>query len=247
MFRRIVLASVSAIALTAAANAADIYVPGPGGYKDGPYFSWTGFYLGIYGGGADFKDHIRDVDGLNGGARFGIHQDPFVGGGTLGYNFQSGNIVYGVEADIGYMNVSESRKFDPNFIGGTFTGIEPGAYGDVTGRLGYTWGSTLLYAKGGFAWWDGKAFIDNHLGGFGGTRGFTSTFTGWVFGGGAEVMLSRAWSVKVEYLHFDFGTENATLTNTNVGRNFRYSNDLTADSVTVGLNYHLGSGYVPLK
>jgi outer membrane immunogenic protein len=248
MFLRIALASASVIALSVGASAADSSAPGSGGYKDAYNPSWTGFYLGVYAGGADVRDHIRDVDNLNGGALFGIHQDPFVGGGQIGYNFQSGNIVYGAEADIGYVNFSNKRVFDPNFVGGTFTGVEPGAYGDLTARLGYTWNpSTLLYVKGGFAWFDGDAFIDNHLGGFGGTRGVTSTFTGWVIGGGGEVMFSPAWSVKLEYLHFDFGTEDATLTNTNVRRNFRYSNDLTADQVTVGLNYHFGSGYVPLK
>jgi outer membrane immunogenic protein len=246
MLRRIALASASLIALSVGAGAADIYAPGPGGYKDTFYPTWTGFYLGVFAGGADLRDHIHDVNGLNGGARFGLHDDPFVGGGTLGYNMQSGNLVYGIEADIGFMNASR-KKFDPNFPGGTFVGIEPGAYGDVTGRIGYTWNpSTLLYAKGGFAWWDADAFVDNHLGGFGGGRAFTDTFTGWVIGGGAEVMLGRAWSLKLEYLHFDFGTQDAVL-HTPANGLFRYSNHLEADQVTVGLNYHFGSGYMPLK
>ena len=58
MIRQIVLAFVSVIALTAAASAADMYVPGPapagpGSYKDAPWLpSWTGFYVGVQGGGA---------------------------------------------------------------------------------------------------------------------------------------------------------------------------------------------------
>ncbi len=98
--------------------------------------------------------------------------------------------------------------------------------------------------KGGFAFYDGEAKTTTGIPGF--TVGSTGTFTGWTAGAGAEYKLSPAWSVKAEYLHFDFGSENATLTSTG-GTVYGYKNDLTADSVKVGVNYFFGQGYAPLK
>jgi len=246
MFPRIFLAAVSAVALSAAAKA-DGYAPAPRGYGYAP--TWEGLYIGAFIGGANANDHIRDVDNLNGGASFNIHDQSFFWGGQAGYNLQSSNVVFGIEVDIGRTDFNK-RKFDPNFIGGTFSGLEGGTVGDVTGRLGVAVGPALLYAKGGWAFFDGDVFVDNHLGGFGGGRAFAPTFNGWTLGGGAELKFSRAWSAKIEYLHYDFGTEDATL-HTPANGNFRYSNDLTSDTVKIGLNYHFGADrferYVPLK
>src|SRR5215831_12952007 len=245
MCGRLVLAAVSVIALSAAAKA-DGYAPAPRGYR-AP--TWEGLYIGAYIGGADADMHIRDVDNLNGGARFSIHDESFIWGGQAGYNLQAGNVVFGIEGDIGktYFN---KRRFDPNFPNGTFSGLEGGTVGDVTGRLGVAVGPALLYAKGGWAFFDGDVFVDNHLGGFGGGRAFAPTFNGWTLGGGGEFKFSRAWSAKIEYLHYDFGTEDATL-HTPANGNFRYRNDLTSDAVKVGLNYHFGADryerYAPLK
>ena len=245
MLNRITVAAASVIALSAVAKADGNY-PGPRGYNYCCQGTWSGFYVGAFLGGADVDMKVHDVDNLNGGARFGINDGAFLGGGQVGYNWQTGNVVFGFETDVGGMSVNK-RKFDPNFPGGTFSGIDGGVIGDVTGRLGFTFGSALLYAKGGFAYFDGDAFVDNHLGALGGGRAFTDTFTGWTLGGGVEVKLSPAWSAKVEYLHFDFGTEDATL-HTPFNGSFRYSNDLRADAVTVGLNYHFfARDYVSLK
>jgi outer membrane immunogenic protein len=79
--------------------------------------------------------------------------------------------------------------------------------------------------------------VNNTLGGFGGGEACTKTFDGWTLGGGLEWMVARDWSFKVEYQHFDFGTENATL-HTPVNGTFRYSNHLTANAVMVGVNFH---------
>ena len=90
MIRRIILTSVSVVALTAAASAADLWGPaGPGGYKDGPaYPMWTGFYVGGHLGAAGEDDKIADLDKLNGGARYTLSASGFIGGGQAGYNWQ---------------------------------------------------------------------------------------------------------------------------------------------------------------
>jgi outer membrane immunogenic protein len=124
----------------------------------------------------------------------------------------------------------------------TFSGIQSGFYGDVTGRLGYSFDPVLVYAKGGFAFFEGDAFVDNHLGACGPSAGFTSRaktsgFAGSTIGGGLEYRYDPEWSVKVEYQHFDFGKRTATL-HTTCGVE-PYTNGLTADTVSVGVNIRL--------
>jgi outer membrane immunogenic protein len=240
---------VSAIALATAAGAADMYRAPDAGFKDGPAFvgvDWSGAYAGAHVGGVWATDRVTDLDG------YGLLPSPLsnkgsgvFGGGQLGYNWQRGNVVFGVEADLGAMNVSHT-VVNTAFGSNPFASIDNNFYGDVTGRLGYTFGPALVYAKGGFAYFDGDAKAVNP----GRTFASATTFTGWTVGGGVEYALSPAWSVKAEYQHFDFGSQNSILNGCCVGGNlfpFRYEHDLTADTVQVGVNYHLFPGYAPLK
>ncbi len=264
MQKTILAATLAAgLGMGGAAHAADLYSVGAkDAYTYAPANTWAGFYLGLHAGAAWANDDIKDLDGLNGnhypvtpdvvgrphgsGASYGLSDTALIGGGQAGYNWQSGNIVYGLEADLGGLGLG-GRKFDPNFPGGTYSGLDAGLSGDITGRLGLAFGNTLVYTKGGFAYFTGDAYVDNYAGGFGGGRATTGDYTGWTIGAGLEHALNPSVSVKVEYQYFDFGTQNAVLTTPCFG-NFRYSNDLTANAVTVGLNYHLGGGgYVPLK
>lgn len=81
------------------------------------------------------------------------------GGGTVGYNIQSGKFVFGLESDLGYMEL-RNIKVQPNSPGGdTKSQIDGGFYATVTGRLGYATGNFLVYGKGGFALYDGKAQV----------------------------------------------------------------------------------------
>ena len=254
MLRGFVLGVAGAVALVASANAADMY-RAEGGLKDGPVYvanTWTGFYIGAHAGGvwgnASLKDDIND----------GVTPGPFpysaagaFGGGTAGYNLQRGHLVFGVEADAGYMDLSGSRIIgSANAAAHQDVTLDGGLYGDVTGRLGYAFENTLIYGKGGFAFFTGQAKQATTNPGY--TPTGTDTFTGWTVGGGAEHFLSPAWSVKAEYLHFDFGTQGGYQTNVGdttspIGYRFHNWTSLTADSVKLGLNYHIGQGYEPLK
>jgi outer membrane immunogenic protein len=227
------------------ANAADIYTPG---LKDGPYVpNWGGAFVGLHAGGIWGTDDVKDVDHLNGGAKFSFDPSGAITGGQLGYNWQRGQFVLGIETDFGYQGMS-AKKPDPNFPAATFSGVESGFYGDIVARLGYAFDRSLVYALGGYAMTSGQTFVDNTAGPFGGGRAFTGAFdSGWTVGAGVEYLINPSFSLKVEYKHFDFGTENAVLV-TPANGNFRYSNDLTADSVTVGVNFLFGKGDVsPLK
>ena len=102
MLLRVILTAASVVALSAAANAADMYRPAAGGYKDVPYVgvNWSGLYVGVNGGyGANAAS--VPTGGLDPAGGFG--------GGQIGYNVQRGNIVFGLEADIEGADITELR------------------------------------------------------------------------------------------------------------------------------------------
>jgi outer membrane immunogenic protein len=239
--KKLLVAGIATAGLvSASAFAADMPQPAPV-YKaaPAPVFSWTGFYIGGDVGGVWAKDRITDVNGLNGAKTYSMDPSGVIGGGILGYNVQAGQFVYGLEVDLGGMGLGK-KIIEPGSSGVTSNHLDSGFYGDVTGRLGLAFDRSLVYAKGGWAFFDGRANVNNTLGGFGGGIASTRPFTGgWTIGGGWEYAFSPAWSAKIEYLHFDFGSKTATLV-TPINGTFLFPNKLTADAVTVGLSYHFG-------
>ena len=172
------------------AMAADMYASSS--LKDAPVVAapittWTGFYLGGNAGGG-----WATLDSDNNTA--------FVGGGQIGYNYQTGQFVFGVESDIDvWVSTKAGANTDPLLA-------------DVTGRLGYAMGPVLLYAKGGWAYLDTLNGLD-----------------GWTVGGGVEYKFGPSWSMKGEYQHFDFsnvpGTSSSlTAEVVKVGLNYHFAN-----------------------
>ena len=105
--KRLCLAVIGLVALTGAAAAADLARPPPVPYYPkaavfAPPYSWTGFYVGINGGGA-FGSSSWDSTGsrnISGG----------LVGGTVGYNYQFGQVVAGVEGDIDWADINGSTN-----------------------------------------------------------------------------------------------------------------------------------------
>lgn len=234
---------VGAIAFAAQANAADLYAGG--GFKDAPVYApaplWTGFYIGA-NAGAEWSDFntarsvVKDAAGnvlLTFGGEKLSSTGP-LGGLQLGYNWQTSGFVLGAELDLGGAGNNDSRTFFFNGLANPAVlrvQSEGGFYGDITGRLGYAWGPALLYAKGGFAWLDSSfkaSYVDTA-------------------GAGFEYMLSQNWSMKVEYLYFDFNNDNNQWVY-NATNTWRLTDgNLTANTVKLGFNYLFNHSYVPLK
>ena len=241
-----------------------------GSLKDKPIElpSWEGAYFGFHLGGAwgqvdTNRNVFRDVETKEGHPPadfvipfFGkeeIEGSGFFGGGQFGYNWQGGSnccFVYGIEIDLGGMDAGgKDHPFTAvhNGLIGTVRVKNEGSgfYGDVTGRLGYTWGSALLYAKGGFAWLNTneaahEVITTAGLTTFASNNDNNNTLTGWTAGVGIEYMLGTNWSLKLEYLHFDFGNEDHGCCEDNFGNDFHFfRNDLTIETVKVGVNYHI--------
>jgi len=223
MLRCFLLAATSVIALTASANAADIYrAPEGVSYKDTPYLgvNWSGLYVGANAGYGWNATHSSDAVDPTG---------PF-GGVQIGYNFQRGNFVFGAEADFQGAHISDSNALDKS---------EMTWFGTARGRLGYSFGPALVYGTGGFAFGNVENSIAGARGAF-----FTNseTQTGWVAGGGVEYKVTPAWSAKAEYQFLDLDA------NSHVGPLGLGTEDRTqVHTFRVGLNYFWGSIYEPLK
>ena len=108
-------------------------------------YNWTGFYVGINGGGA-FGTSAWDSTGsrnVSGG----------LVGGTVGYNYQFGQAVFGVEGDIDWADIN----------GTSTTGCPLGCktsdtwLSTVRGRLGYAADRFMPFVTGGAAFGDVRA------------------------------------------------------------------------------------------
>ena len=230
------LTLTSALVLAAAsANAADIYRPDAGGgYKDGPAYvpvnTWTGFYIGANGGyGWNANHNSGDTVDPSGG----------FGGGQIGYNWQGGfgfgpHLVLGVEADIQGADISDSGPVTNGLIVAQGTSTL-NYFGTVRGRIGYAFDRTLVYGTGGFAY----GGVENKVAGVGKS---SETQTGYAVGGGIEYKISPAWSLKGEYQFINLDASNTT-----GPLGFTGSDSSELHTVRVGVNYHLGGGYEPLK
>ena len=248
---RVVVACVALLALAGgSATAADLppyYQPGPA-YN--PIYTWTGFYLGINGGGASSRNcwDVNNIFGIAGpDTAEGCHNATGgVVGGQVGYRWQSANWVFGLEAQGDWANLRGSNS--PNLlqgaVGGDRTKID--AYGTITGQIGYAWNNVLWYVKGG------AAVTDNKYSTFFTATGVeynqtSETRWGGAVGTGIEVGFAPNWSVAVEYDHLFMGTRNVDFflaaAPFAATRTDRIRQDV--DMVTVRVNYRWGGPFVP--
>jgi outer membrane immunogenic protein len=156
-----------------------------------PLFTWTGFYAGVNAGWG-WRDDNEETVILNGalpGTLFfpGNGDGGFVGGAQIGYNFQTGSFVWGLEADIQWADTDQDEevRFVPagapgTFVPGEFDNNLSDWFGTVRARAGVAFDRVLVYATGGVAYTDDKA--------------------GWVVGGGAE------WALPVGGLFGSIGS-----------------------------------------
>jgi outer membrane immunogenic protein len=199
--KKILLATVAALALTAIApaDAADLgprYYNKTPAYVPPPIFTWTGFYLGAHLGGVFAGEN--NFNGLalsNNDARF-------MGGVQVGADWQFyGNWVVGAEGQYSWLSGNSSNAVFP---GGIVYGNDQRGLGSITARLGYAFGPALVYAKGGYAYADNRESVT-----FAGTpTPFLLSANhnhGWTVGAGVEYMFAPSWAVKAEYQYYDFG------------------------------------------
>jgi outer membrane immunogenic protein len=158
-----------------------------------PFFTWSGFYLGINGGYGFGTSRWTDTATTVSTGDF--NTSGFVVGGTAGYNMLFGAAVLGIEADIDWTDIH----------GRTTTNCPLGCetkntwLGTARARLGYAFDRFLPYFTGGGAFGDIRATAAP----FAGT---TKTQFGWALGAGIEYAFLNNWSAKLEYLYVDLGS-----------------------------------------
>jgi outer membrane immunogenic protein len=201
-------------------------------------YDWTGFYIGVNGGGGSahncwnlLSDSFGDLPGGE-----GCHNATGgTAGGQIGYRWQTSNWVWGVEgqgnwADFRGSNVS--NLFAPDFNRSRID-----AFGLITGQVGYAWNNVLFYVKGG------GAVTGNQYDAFSGISGLRlasadTTRWGGTVGAGLEFGFAPNWSVGVEYDHLFMGSRNVGLTGPILSESEHISQDV--DMGLVRLNYRFG-------
>jgi outer membrane immunogenic protein len=167
--------------------------------------NWSGFSASILGGGAwgnsSQSDNFSGVTGFSGFTGIGDGHYNMKGaqfGGGAGYNWQSGPWVAGIVADFSDGSVT-GKSNTCGLAPGHPCGTKLTTFGTARGILGYANGQYLLYGTVGEGWGHIHAF-DSMFNVSGG-----KTQSGVAFGGGIDYKLSQRTSLKIEYLHVDFG------------------------------------------
>ena len=240
--KKFLLGTVGLMALgMAPASAADMAVKAAPAPYVAPIYNWTGFYIGANGGWGDSRNcwgvvpvGAAVIDAGCGSRSGGVF------GGQLGYRWQSGQFVFGLEGQGDWADLSGSRV-SPNFPG-LSTGVKVDAVGLITGQIGYAWNASLFYLKGGAATTRNRFDVWTNPGGvllatassnrWGGTVG-----VGWEYG------FAPNWSFGIEYDRLFMGDANNSFSVPNpllVGAVNRISQDV--DLLTLRINYRFG-GY----
>jgi len=226
-------------------------------------YNWTGFYLGGYAGTTWGSTHWVSVF-----PPFNRVNPDFAGvvaGGQIGYNYQIGHTVVGLEGDLGWTNAKGARSCPNQFF---FTCENHMDWlSTVTGRLGYAWDRVLVYGKGGFATArvdertsfnpDSQPLFPLFLPPAAPGNGFTDltppvpsvqsarrTPVGWTLGAGVEFGLTPNWSAKAEYLYYDLGRNTYTFTASTFTNTVTIRE--TGNLVRVGVNYRFADLFAPI-
>jgi outer membrane immunogenic protein len=218
--------SIAAIAALAGGHAwaADLAVKALPVPTPAPVFSWTGFYFGGNLGAkwATASDTVNVAPATAFGAALpsgaslpfsSTSSSSFIGGVQVGYNWQTGPVVFGIEGDFDVQDWKTTQVLS-NFSSGTI--FVPGDsfildsrwQASLRGRVGYAMDRLLVYATGGVAWTDVKAganFIpfEDAPATAGADR---ATLTGGTFGGGLEYAFWNNVSLGVEARYTQYGS-----------------------------------------
>jgi outer membrane immunogenic protein len=230
-----------------------------GTYAAVPVANWAGFYIGgnAGAGAALNKSSLSSPNSAPPlvpawSEQFNVSPTGFVGGGQIGYNWQTANWVYGLEADIQGSGQGDDKTCvavcGPAAFG--FAAIDQRLpwFGTVRGRIGYSVGSSLFYATGGLAYGEVKtriADLSTFVVGASSNNDFSHTSAGWTVGAGLEhpfSWLGPNWTAKVEYLFADLGSTTDSYTSGTETRIF--TTHVQNNIFRAGLNYHFDSPVV---
>jgi outer membrane immunogenic protein len=236
---RTALVAAIAVATPLAAQAADLPTKGPI-LKAPPAlaFSWAGHYFGVHIGGLWGKKDWTELDIGTSSHNF----SGLIGGAQLGFNMQSGPMVFGIQGDWSWTNGKGSNNcVTATYFGstGTFECASNVKWlASVPGRVGYAMDRSMIYVKGGWAW-ENDSYTFNLVSPTALSVATASgTRSGWTLGGGWEMVIGPRWTAFVEYNYYDFGNRNADFTSSLApGVTVPVEIKESKHVVKVGLNY----------
>jgi outer membrane immunogenic protein len=221
-----VLLAATLLFFAGSAYAADMPLKAPPAAPPAP--TWTGWYIGINGGGAwgsvdpsaadvgpDSFFAAANVPAVVAGASQHFHMSGGLAGVQIGYLYQAGAVVAGVEAGFDWAGLSGSAHNGPT----PYPVTAPAAFSwnlnaksdslfTALGRIGPNMGTWFPYVTTGVAVSHlnyTANFVDTFYPSTT-TDSFSKDAAGWVIGGGAEFRIAEHWLLRGEYLHMDFGT-----------------------------------------
>ncbi len=248
---------------------------------------WTGYYLGLKGGytwsdSTDVKTRSDNVQVVGyGGSQQGadaavqaasgntsVSPSGAIGGGFAGYNWQSGQLVYGVEVDVQLASNKDNGNssssvpisgFPANSIASTTSVSQELSFlSTLRGRFGFlTSPDLLIYGTGGLAVGGAKTKANTSQEILGPSGGITTTYQndentsetlyGWTAGAGLDWKFMQDYSIKAEYLYYDLGDMDSSRNNFGSdvlsGGSF-YTNSIKTKSsyegsvASIGISYH---------
>jgi outer membrane immunogenic protein len=201
-----------------------------------PAYNWTGFYLGVEGGGAVGRSNQIAGGPLGFGSLTSTYDiSGGIVGGTVGHNVQSGPWVYGLEGDGSWTDITGGGHEVAPFTKSTIDTTTMHWLATGRGRLGWAYKDTMLYATGGVAAAGVEAGIQTVK--FG---NFTDDQTRWGYavGGGIEAKIAQGWTLKGEYLYVDFSSQGYFNPAPTAAINIRSDVPVYSHILRLGLNYH---------
>ena len=233
--RKVLLAGVAIVALMSneafatdlpAADKRPVHRTSTGFLDPSPAYNWAGFYVGFNAGwgSSNAAQVFTSTPTPSTPASWSLSQGGTLLGGVVGYNWQAGNIVAGIEGDWAWTLINDTGS---GCVNGCYTTVN--SLGTLRGRVGYSWSIFMPYLTGGFAWGHieaGQQVVANN-----------SWQPGFAVGGGIEALFSPNWSVKAEYLMVRLNDSSYTATTpvTVTERDIRI--------IRLGVNYRFDKAY----
>jgi outer membrane immunogenic protein len=232
--------SLGTLSLLSPAFAADLpYAKAPQAIQS--VYDWTGVYIGGYGGGGFGNHNYNNANGPTGNANFTVNYDSTggIGGGEVGYNWQSGQYLTGIEADGFWSGIKGS---DASQALGVVDQSSLKWGGSLRARGGIAVDRLLLFFTGGWAF--GDIQHTSTAPGFAVDQ-FTNHRNGLTAGGGIAYAITNNILGKLEYRYYDFGTySRAGVPLLTPNGQLPYNVASTYSVVTLGLDFKFGGPVV---
>src|SRR5262245_42890924 len=213
-------------------------------------YNWSGFYIGGHVGGLWSDKDWTEVTNPAVTRNLGSNEvSGFLAGGQIGFNWQVGAWVFGIEGQASWTDASSDHACRTSVFSGTLVtcSTDINWVGTVAGRIGYAFNNVLLYAKGGAAFADEDFTMTPTLAGtvlaLSGVSTVGKTRTGWMVGAGVEWGFTPNWSAKIEYNFMDFGSETFAFADPVFGPTL-VDIDQQVHVVKAGINYRFTWGPV---